>query len=104
MGGKQGTSKVLERILLFRIRVAHWFSLLCCLAFSKLRTGDGEAQDLGSLSIQPLYPTGSPRRMFNCDAASSKAVNASPWYVLHAPTDEEVDILSHCGDQVNMVA
>lgn len=37
--GKVGDEAMEERILLFRVRVAHWFSLMSCLAFATLRAG-----------------------------------------------------------------
>lgn len=37
--GRVGDESTEERILLFRVRVAHWFSLMSCLAFATLRGG-----------------------------------------------------------------
>lgn len=101
--GKEGTEEVLERILLFRIRVAHWFSLMSCLAFSTLT--EGHEEDLGKVVIEPRYPEGSGRMPFSRRAKPTKIeARGTPWQVLHAPTEEEVEILEHCGDQVNMIA
>lgn len=43
-----------ERIHLFRIRTAHWFTLMACLVFGTLR-GRG-LKSLKHLEIRPLYP------------------------------------------------
>jgi predicted membrane chloride channel (bestrophin family) len=37
--GRQGSPEMERRILLFRVRIAHWFSLMSCLAFATLRGG-----------------------------------------------------------------
>lgn len=47
--GKEGPPEMQKRILLFRVRVAHWFSLMSCLAFATLRGGS-----LGKLSDVPI--------------------------------------------------
>jgi predicted membrane chloride channel (bestrophin family) len=68
--GKEGTRETLERILLFRIRVAHWFSLMSCLAFATFRLG--HVKDLRQVLIAPRYPLRSPRRTFAETQASKK--------------------------------
>lgn len=47
--GKAGTPEQLQEILMFRIRVAHWFSLMSCLAFATLR-------NLGELGVLEEVP------------------------------------------------
>lgn len=44
----------MERIKLFRVRMAHWFTLMACLVFGTLR-GRG-LKSLRSLEIRPVYP------------------------------------------------
>jgi len=43
-----------ERILAFRIRMAHWFSLLSCLAFATLRN-DGVIDNLDDVPIKEMF-------------------------------------------------
>lgn len=47
--GKEGPPAMQKRILMFRVRMAHWFSLMSCLAFASLRGGS-----LGRLSDVPI--------------------------------------------------
>mmetsp|Transcript_98009 Transcript_98009/g.184241 ORF Transcript_98009/g.184241 Transcript_98009/m.184241 type:complete len:539 (+) Transcript_98009:130-1746(+) len=47
--GKEGPPSMQKRILMFRVRMAHWFSLMSCLAFATLRGGS-----LGKLSDVPI--------------------------------------------------
>mmetsp|Transcript_96348 Transcript_96348/g.185049 ORF Transcript_96348/g.185049 Transcript_96348/m.185049 type:complete len:459 (-) Transcript_96348:62-1438(-) len=52
--GKKGTKEVLEETLMFRIRIAHWFSLMSCLCFATLRAG-GHLGDLEEVPIKELF-------------------------------------------------
>mmetsp|Transcript_24166 Transcript_24166/g.42679 ORF Transcript_24166/g.42679 Transcript_24166/m.42679 type:complete len:484 (-) Transcript_24166:195-1646(-) len=50
--GRQDTED--KRILFFRVRIAHWFSLMSCLAFSTLR--GGELTSLEDTHIKEMFP------------------------------------------------
>lgn len=52
--GKTGTVEQQKEILMFRIRVAHWFSLMSCLAFATLRN-HGELGPLEEVPIKELF-------------------------------------------------
>mmetsp|Transcript_87576 Transcript_87576/g.165056 ORF Transcript_87576/g.165056 Transcript_87576/m.165056 type:complete len:479 (+) Transcript_87576:101-1537(+) len=64
--GKDGTREQLEEILMFRIRVAHWLSLMSCLAFATLRNhgvlGPLEAVPIRELLEDVEFGTGKPTR------------------------------------------
>mmetsp|Transcript_36243 Transcript_36243/g.63855 ORF Transcript_36243/g.63855 Transcript_36243/m.63855 type:complete len:560 (-) Transcript_36243:144-1823(-) len=59
--GKAGTQEQLQEILMFRIRVAHWFSLMSCLAFATLRNR-GELGMLEQVPIKELLTAAHLRR------------------------------------------
>lgn len=59
--GKDATQEQLQEILMFRIRVAHWFSLMSCLCFATLRAG-GELGQLDQVPIKELF-TDEPQGM-----------------------------------------
>jgi len=116
--GRRGEN--MDRIHLFRIRTAHWFTLMACLVFGTLR-GRG-LRSLKSLEIRPLYPieaeptTFQRRSSVNSDNAQvcrmlSKASTArfaartgrGHLVVLHAPSSEEVALLEPSSDKVNTI-
>lgn len=113
--GKDGTPDVLERILLFRIRVAHWFSLMSCLAFATLT--NGSVSNLAEIRIRPKYPEtldsiGQPmlKTSFSGqlgvieEGRKSKGKPSITFEVLHAPTEPEVTVLEGCADKVNIIS
>lgn len=53
--GKTGTPQLNERILHARVRIAHWFSLMSCIAFATLRSGK-ELSSLDDLPIKAIFP------------------------------------------------
>mmetsp|Transcript_135793 Transcript_135793/g.260772 ORF Transcript_135793/g.260772 Transcript_135793/m.260772 type:complete len:502 (-) Transcript_135793:105-1610(-) len=112
--GKDGTPATLERILLFRIRVAHWFSLMSCLAFATLK--NGHVNNLAEVCISAKYPD--DNEMLKTSFSKSgefleegrtkkerrRAKQALAFEVLHAPTEPEVAVLECCADKVNIIA
>mmetsp|Transcript_59008 Transcript_59008/g.108166 ORF Transcript_59008/g.108166 Transcript_59008/m.108166 type:complete len:611 (-) Transcript_59008:39-1871(-) len=112
--GKDGTPATLERILLFRIRVAHWFSLMSCLAFATLK--NGHVNNLAEVCISAKYPD--DNEMLKTSFSKSgefleegrtkkerrRAKHALAFEVLHAPTELEVAVLECCADKVNIIA
>lgn len=69
-----------ERILLFRVRIAHWFSLMSCLAFATLR-----ARHLVSLDDVPI------RVMFEDETADFKSTRSFTAERFQDPDKEEND-------------
>mmetsp|Transcript_81272 Transcript_81272/g.134293 ORF Transcript_81272/g.134293 Transcript_81272/m.134293 type:complete len:333 (+) Transcript_81272:1-999(+) len=123
--GKTGTNKVQDRILFARIRIAHYFALMSCIAFATLRSGF-EA-DIDHIPIKAMFPYGNKsngkRERFtknrttmledapavasssNLKRASTmknveEEVGALDLSVLHAPTPEEVAVLERVSDKV----
>jgi predicted membrane chloride channel (bestrophin family) len=126
--GKKASEEEMERIQLFRIRIAHWFSIMACLAFSTLRARS--LRSLKDIPIQPRYPlNGLPTQLqrrttrqsfraprsqssaasLDCVTATDPRVKTSspsgrePLVVLHAPSPEEVRLLEPSSDKVNTV-
>jgi len=127
--GKRGTPAEMERIRLFRIRTAHWFSLMSCLAFATLR--GRELRSLDEVSIVPKYPRGQRSMSFKMRRSSHRdseqresrrssmsnedertaacrrpksftaVISHCDLSVLHAPTSEEVSLLEPSSDKVN---
>lgn len=71
--GRKGEVEVHERIVMFRMRLAHWFSLLSCLAFASLRQSGDLLDNINDLPIRDVLLTdevgiGIPRKSctFQC--------------------------------------
>lgn len=128
--GKQDSED--KRILFFRVRIAHWFSLMSCLAFSTLR--GGELTSLEDTHIKEMFPVqlNAPRKSKSfalCGTGSfggermstlqgsdafiqerrtednrkQEQQRALDLYVLANPTPEEVDRLDAAADKVNLI-
>lgn len=54
--GKPGPNSIQDRILFARIRIAHYFALMSCIAFATLRSGF-EA-DIDHIPIKAMFPYG----------------------------------------------
>mmetsp|Transcript_2091 Transcript_2091/g.3816 ORF Transcript_2091/g.3816 Transcript_2091/m.3816 type:complete len:428 (-) Transcript_2091:130-1413(-) len=129
--GKDGTPATLERILLFRIRVAHWFSLMSCLAFATLRAK--HLLKLEDVPIRVMFPEqaefttvrsftaerktehsnqeeqngegfNEKASLTNAESDVSKSrVACLDLLVLAEPTEDEIDLLLVATDKVNAV-
>lgn len=113
--GKQGcTPETMDRIHFFRVRIAHWFSLMSVLAFASLRVGHEPRLD--DIPIQAKFPPGSRRRSFmscktdiveDMETASKKVgdkaylVRSMNLQTLHNPTADEVRALEASSDKVH---
>jgi len=111
-----------ERILNFRIRIAHWFSLMSCLAFATLRN-KGELKSLDNVPIKEMFldasgghkktksftatiseKTAEDRRLEErADAISQGLIQGLDLVVLAPPTSEEIGLLTIANDKVNCV-
>lgn len=120
--GRAGSNADLDRILLFRVRIAHWFSLMSCLAFATLR-GGGRISSLDLVPIRELFVDemkhkkaksftttrrhGSFQRGGSSssldDAEKDPLLKSLDLYVLAAPTAEEIGLLEMASDKVNAV-
>jgi len=129
--GKTGTQEVNDRILYARVRIAHWFSLMSCIAFGTLRSGK-ELSNLDDLPIKAMFPyvgdepsklkkksftasrassstsqfsqLGSPkRRLTRKESHQLEEISSLDLSVLHAPTSEEVDRLDQVEDKVALI-
>lgn len=109
-----GTEEEQRRITNFRVRVAHWFSLLSCLAFATLRHGN-EKLDLDLVPIREIFAEDDSRRRVRSFSEmkhevswrSEMAKGVMPdldLYVLSSPTAEEVSLLEMSHDKVNTVS
>lgn len=130
--GATATPEQRERIVNFRIRVAHWFSLMSCLAFATLRmSGEGEkvsAEEwLDAVPIKEMFgdeATLKKTKSFTTNRSESdqlmKGVEAFEksekkqakekeliqdlaLLVLAEPTEEEVRLLKMANDKVNTI-
>lgn len=63
--GRDGPPDVLERILFFRMRLAHWFSLLSCVAMGSLRTNGESMINMADLPMRDILAS------TECDLGSS---------------------------------
>jgi hypothetical protein len=121
-GKESAPPEIRQRILMFRVRIAHWFSLMSCMAFATLR-----ARLLTSLEDVPIcemfgeYEDGEPKGMKFTDSREdfgsgsnledlgaigekdSRALEGLSMVVLSAPTREEVELLDVASDKVNTV-
>mmetsp|Transcript_71567 Transcript_71567/g.127544 ORF Transcript_71567/g.127544 Transcript_71567/m.127544 type:complete len:406 (+) Transcript_71567:118-1335(+) len=115
--GKQGPPETMDRIHFFRVRIAHWFSLMSCLAFASLRMG--HESSLADVPIHAKFPAGSRRRSFascksdeagDMDEAAESArrkgekiflVRSLDLKTLHNPTPDEVRALEASSDKVH---
>lgn len=127
--GKVGDDELEDRILLFRCRIAHWFSLMSALAFASLRSGSfcclddvpikeifSESQATKSFTTPRKYGSfrasdaGAPRlsvaRSRDPDVERTKkqeSIFSMSLSVLAAPSPEEVMRLELATDKVNCV-
>lgn len=93
---KKTTPEEAERIQFFRVRLAHWFSLMSCMAFSTLRSPGGELiRSIDEVPWVPKYPKGAK--------TNPVGKGRRPLLLLHAPTEEEVKVLEKVSDKVNTV-
>jgi len=127
--GRAGDAALEERILLFRVRIAHWFSLMSCLAFATLR--GGQLGGLEDVPIKELFNKGQQQKArsftttrlygsFMMNQGSDKnpgelkhdgkertkkqgEVSRMDLFVLAAPSAEEVSRLELATDKVNAV-
>lgn len=53
--GKDGSRQINDRILSARVRIAHWFSLMSCIAFATLRAGE-DIKNLDDLPVRAMFP------------------------------------------------
>lgn len=127
------TDEQKQRILMFRVRIAHWFSLMSCLAFATLRAS--QLTNLDDVPIREMFPdTGkkpsegngdkmveaksftSERR--NTDAGhldqfkyrssyavegKDESISSLDLLVLSAPSSVELELLDMSVDKVNAV-
>lgn len=120
--GKQGTPEEMERITNFKIRIAHWFSLMSCLAFATLRNG-GHLDSLDDVPIKEMFaekslkktksfasngtassrPSGNPLEALDEKPKEQQFIDGLDLYVLSAPTSEEVALLEMAQDKVSAV-
>jgi len=128
--GREVDAAAAQHILFFRIRVAHYFALMSCLAFSTLRTGHTELL-LDEVPIKAKFPLGAGKSTFaTCRttrlgkgatarlqttisgaaldvAADDKAAMSNmrdlDLAVLHAPTEAEVAVLAQASDKVKTI-
>jgi len=115
--GKTANREVMDRIHYFRVRIAHWFALLSCVAFANLRTGhEATLRDIG---ICPKFPaaqsghcTFSPADPHEDDGHKSKRCSSEEHSqdardmnlaVLHAPSSEEIKLLATSHDKVHTI-
>lgn len=118
-----------NRILYFRVRIAHWFALMSCLAFATLRGGGLDSLD--DAMIKEMFPkhlemTATRSKSFACFNSSimtsdptmrrksekdsnkkpggSDAVRNMDLHVLANPTEQEVAALENAHDKVNLIA
>lgn len=114
--GKTASREVMDRIHYFRVRVAHWFALLSCVAFATLRTG--HEATLGDIGICPKFPaaqsghcTFSPadpheetgHKSSCCSKEHSQDARDMNLAVLHAPSPEEIKLLATSHDKVHTI-
>lgn len=117
-----------ERILNFRIRVAHWFSLMSCIAFATLRQSGEDSKrspedwldavpikemfvEMGNLKKTKSFTsnrTASDLMKQLDEEAKNKEKEAAlikdlALLVLAEPTDEEVRLLKMANDKVNTI-
>lgn len=115
--GRSGSQEVMDRIHFFRVRIAHWFSLMSCLAFASLRLG--HECNLEDVPIHAKFPASSCRRTFaSCksdeagdidEAAESARKKGEKVYLvrslnmkaLHNPAPDEVRALETSSDKVH---
>lgn len=117
-----------ERILYFRARIAHWFSLMSCLAFATLRAR--HLHHLEELPIREMFPeeeaptlrlqrtftrrlscesTEMVKRMFSDKSSKSfeekdvEGFRSLDLHIFSAPTAEEATLLALASDKVNTV-
>lgn len=109
---KKCTQEVASHILLFRIRVAHWFSLMSCLAFATVRTRT--ITTLDEIPIMEMFAERqSLSKSFACQRSKQLETIESSiggdmdtrlrLLVLAAPTPQEVQLLDISTDKVNTV-
>eukprot|EP00747_Dinoflagellata_sp_TGD_P071913 gnl/TRDRNA2_/TRDRNA2_157249_c0_seq1.p1 gnl/TRDRNA2_/TRDRNA2_157249_c0~~gnl/TRDRNA2_/TRDRNA2_157249_c0_seq1.p1 ORF type:complete len:515 (+),score=47.51 gnl/TRDRNA2_/TRDRNA2_157249_c0_seq1:97-1545(+) len=128
MAGRGGDQDTQDRVLYFRIRTAHWLSLMSCLAFTSLRCK--KLPPLEEVMIHPVYPKNSDGRSkiekcsfnsANMDDHSPKSGERSPTNydapaavggggdealslsVLHQPSQEEITALNGVDDKVTII-
>mmetsp|Transcript_33 Transcript_33/g.82 ORF Transcript_33/g.82 Transcript_33/m.82 type:complete len:449 (+) Transcript_33:195-1541(+) len=131
--GATATPEQRERIVNFRIRVAHWFSLMSCLAFATLRmSGEGEVVSaeewLDQVPIKEMFgddPTLKKTKSFTTNRSESddlakgvldlqksekkggkkekELIQDLALLVLAEPTEEEVRLLKMANDKVNTI-
>lgn len=122
------TPEMRTRILNFRVRTAHWFSLMSCLAFATLRRS-GEKEDpvppeewLDSVPIKEMFGGGPTMKAKSFSKSRSKSLLGDTAFqeaekkaqeekliegldllVLATPTAEEVRLLSMAHDKVSTI-
>lgn len=106
--GKTASREVLDRIHYFRVRIAHWFALLSCIAVANLRTGHEAA--LREVGMYPKFPSESGPSTFspagpdlNGQKDHGSGAQDMKLTVLHAPTPEEFSLLATSHDKVHTI-
>lgn len=117
LAGKIGTPEESERVRFFRIRVAHYFCLMSCLAMAKLRAGIHQVElvDVPIKAKYPLvkFPSKKKRKQSfapcltdvssfdeDSDGFGHHEVHTLDLIVLHLPTPEEVRLLDASSEKV----
>mmetsp|Transcript_71267 Transcript_71267/g.126973 ORF Transcript_71267/g.126973 Transcript_71267/m.126973 type:complete len:431 (-) Transcript_71267:255-1547(-) len=124
------TEEQQHRILMFRVRIAHWFSLMSCLAFATLRAS--QLTNLDDVPIREMFPDTEengaeaemkPSKSFTSERRNideehlnnfkfrstyqegeeNRNMSSLDLLVLSAPSREEVELLDMSVDKVNAV-